>query len=51
MDNSINVLLEQVDCQAVSQTCRTSMEELKDYSTRDLLDAWGKVDYDYAFTS
>lgn len=31
---------EQEDSQVVDLTCKTSMEKLKSYSTRDLLDAY-----------
>lgn len=45
MDNLINALQGQVDCQAVNQTCRTSTEESKGYSTLALLDAYEKDVY------
>lgn len=45
MVNSINVLQEQVDCQVVNQTCKTSTVESKSYSTLALLDAYEKDVY------
>lgn len=45
MDNLINALRGQVDCRAVNQTCRTSTEESKGYSTLALLDAYEKDVY------
>lgn len=45
MDNLINASLVQDVCQVVNQTCRTSTEESKGYSTLALLDAYEKDVY------